>query len=447
MNDGLREQFAAWQASVQAPSDDDLANQIRTTEALLLEWQRMLYEAHAHLTRYPERAAGAMAPLLEGLQGEQQRQLLELGALLLEWRRRGGNFDLRKRGEPRVAPRPVEARPSASSPEDEEDEEDEEPPAATREPASRRPEESPVSADALSAWREQLSKKQAQAAVRPAEVPEGKQRSTLVALMQALGDVRETTNMVDIVDEVDALEQITTPERRTQWALLSKPMQRAWLSLLVARTRAVKDATINNPGLRERIKVFILHFPAYAKAYHPGYVNGLQVSHNPEGHSWRHDALQFWEQLKQMTVAPPTPVVEEPPAASASGEAPSVPPASSVVSVPSSRPSEPVEEVDTSPIDSLWPLWAMVRDKRVILLGGEPREPARVRLENAFVMAELEWIPGDNPRRLDSVVERVHQHKVDLVLVLQQWNAHKVTNKLIEACKSSSVPWALVGSY
>jgi hypothetical protein len=88
-----------------------------------------------------------------------------------------------------------------------------------------------------------------------------------------------------------------------------------------------------------------------------------------------------------------------------------------------------------------------VRDKRVILLGGEPREPARVRLENAFVMAELEWIPGDNPRRLDSVVERVHQHKVDLVLVLQQWNAHKVTNKLIEACKSSTVPWALVGSY
>ena len=85
----------------------------------------------------------------------------------------------------------------------------------------------------------------------------------------------------------------------------------------------------------------------------------------------------------------------------------------------------------------------MVRDKRVILLGGEPREPARVRLENAFAMSELEWIPGDNPRRLDSVVERVHQHKVDLVLVLQQWNAHKVTNKLIDACKSSGLPWAL----
>jgi hypothetical protein len=62
-------------------------------------------------------------------------------------------------------------------------------------------------------------------------------------------------------------------------------------------------------------------------------------------------------------------------------------------------------------------------------------------------MAELEWIPGDNPRRLDSVVERVGQNKVDIVFVLQQWTAHKVTNKLIDACKNSGVPWALVSSY
>ena len=307
-----------------------------------------------------------------------------------------------------------------------------------------------MSADALSAWREQLSKKQAAAAVRPVEISEAKQRSTLVELMKVLGDVRETSNMIDIVDEVDVLEQVTTPERRAQWAIMSKPMQRAWLSLLVARTRSVKDATINNPGLRERIKVIILHFPAYAKTNHPGYVNGLQVSHSPEGPSWRHDALQFWEQLKTMTVAPPpvatpTQLSEEPPPATASGEV--APPPSSIVAAPSQHTVESTEEAELSPIDSLWPLWGVVRDKRVILLGGEPREPARVRLENAFVMAELEWIPGDNPRRLDSVVERVHQHKVDLVLVLQQWNAHKVTNKLIEACKSSGLPWALVGSY
>ncbi|MCS6898945.1 MAG: hypothetical protein RMJ98_04230 [Myxococcales bacterium] len=430
MSQTLRDLVSAWQSSFHTPSDDELAAQIRTIEAVLLENQRLGYEIHSHLARYPEQAHESRA-ILEEFHREQATLMTRLGELMLEWRRRGGNFDLRKRGEPRVPPRPVKAE--ATKGEDGDDEETPE----TLNPSST-PQEMPVSAEALRAWKEQLQKKQVPVS-RPAEMSEAKQRAVLLSLMNTLGEIRELNSMVNIVDEVDGLEKITSPEYRTQWALMSKPMQRVWLAMLVARTRNVKDATTTNPGLRERIKAFILHFPAYAKTYQPGYVNGLQVSHNPEHGSWYNDAIIFWNQLKQMTVAPLPSGEEEP---GPIPPPPVAPPSSSVV------PAATVPNEDDGPaIDSHWPLWSLVRDKRGILLGGEPREPARIKLENAFAMAELEWIPGDNPRRVDSVVERVTQNRVDIVFVLQQWTAHKVTNKLIDACKSSGVPWALVSSY
>jgi len=439
MSEPLREQFSAWQSSVQTPSDDDLLAQIRTTEALLLENQRMGYEIHSHLTRYPEQYA-SLRGLLDSFRHEQQVLATHLGEAILEWRRRGGNFDLRKRGEPRIPAR--QPRIEETKANDDDDEAADSTPETHSSRAEVHPEEAPVSVEAIKAWKEQILKKQAPPASRPVEPSEARQRAMLASLMNTLGEIRELNNMVNIVDEVDGLENITSVEARAQWPQMSKPMQRAWLAMLVARTRAVKDATTTNPGLRERIKTFILHFPAYAKTYQPGYVNGLQVSHNPENGSWRDDALHFWAQLKQMTLPPPAPPPEE----EVEVAAPPSPPPSSAI-IPPPAPSSTVEEEDAPAIDSLWPLWHMVRDKRGILLGGEPREPARVRLENAFAMAELEWIPGDNPRRLDSVVERVTQHKVDVVFVLQQWTAHKVTNKLIDACKTSGVPWALVGSY
>ncbi|MCU0656733.1 MAG: hypothetical protein MUF64_16215 [Polyangiaceae bacterium] len=437
MSDELRELVSGWQSTLLPPSDDELSDQIRLVEAALLENQQLGYQIHAHLTRYPEQLAEARS-VLDAWNKEQGLLMQKLGELMLEWRRRGGNFDLRKRGEPKVAPAP---RPRVEEPKDEEDEEDEEEEKGEDKeeaPSSPRTEETRVTSEDLRAWREQLLKKQTAPVVRPTEVPEHRQRAVLLSLMNSIGEIRELNSMVNIVDEVDGLEQITSAESRTQWALMSKPMQRVWLSMLVARTRAVKDATTTNPALRERIKAFILQFPAYAKTYQPGYVNGLQVSHNPERGSWRDDALHFWAQLRPLTVAPPEPEPEpeEP------HETTSVPASTIVASAPSQE-----TEDDGPAIDSQWPLWSLVRDKRGILLGGEPREPARVRLENAFAMAELEWIPGDNPRRLDSVVERVGQNKVDIVFVLQQWTAHKVTNKLIDACKNSGVPWALVSSY
>lgn len=68
--------------------------------------------------------------------------------------------------------------------------------------------------------------------------------------------------------------------------------------MAVARTRAVKDkGSPVSPAVRDRLKVVIATFPAYAKRHAPGYVNGLQLSHDPEGLLWRADGMAFWEQL------------------------------------------------------------------------------------------------------------------------------------------------------
>lgn len=438
MDNVLRENVSTWLTGIRPPADDELLAQIRTLEADLLEMQRMLAEIHSNLGRYPERTDEAHA-LVKTLLDERKGLSTRLGEAVLEWRLRGGNFDLRRRGEPRIPPRVRHEEP----PDPEPSHEPATPPPSSQEEA---PEPAPVSVDAIKAWKEQM-KSRAVPPSRPSETTvasEGKQRAVLVALMQAIGEPRELGNMVNIVDEIDVLEEMTSTERRTQWPMMSKPMQRLWLAMLVARTRAVKDATTTNPGLRERIKAFILHFPAYAKTYQPGYVNGLQVSHNPEHGSWRSDAVQFWAQLKQLSEPPPppppAPVEEEP-------EAPLTLTPATAAPVSPQPASATEEEPETPAIEGDWPLWNLVRDKRGIILGGEPREQPRARLETTFNMAELEWIPGDNPRRLDSVVERVAMNKVDVVFVLQQWTAHKVTNKLIDACKTSNVPWALVSSY
>jgi hypothetical protein len=319
-----------------------------------------------------------------------------------------------------------------------------EPPARPTESSQKPVEVTPASFDAIKAWQEQMRLRQVPTPKPQEHHPsEARQRSTLNSLMNAMGEPRELSSMVAIIDEVDALELITSDERRAHWPQLSKPMQRVWLAMLVARTRAVKDATMGNPGVREQLKRIILHYPVFAKTHQPGYVNGLQVVHSPEhGSSWREDAAHFWAQLKVFLVEPPAP------SAPVSAPVPEIePPESASLENVSSQPVEEEEEPESSPLGEDWPIWPQIRNKSVVLLGGEPREQARAKLEQVFELSDLEWVPGDNPRRLDAVVERVTRSKIDVVLVLQNWTAHKVTNKLVDACKSSRVPWALISGY
>jgi hypothetical protein len=438
-NAELKDTVSAWLAAQRSPSDQELEDDIERLQRGLLEMQLAFDNIYSFLARHPERASQAQ-PLLVHLLAERQSLLNRLAERLLEWRLSGGTIELKNSSG---APMPPGEGPSLSKAMQVVESLTQ---AGPGDPVLREPSEvggdhddgpPPVSAEVLLAWQQRMKQARAPAA-RPAErvVPEERQRVILAQLMRALGEPRDLSSTVGTIDEVDALEASTSPEAMAQWAHLSKHLQRAWLAVMVSRTRALKDIPSLSPGLREKIKVIILNFPAFAKQQQPGYVNGLQVAHQPEHGSWLADSLHNWALAREM-VREPTPTVVEPPP----------PPPSKRTRVVEADEAGEEEENDPPAIEPSWPLWDRVRGRRAVLLGGEPREPARQRLHDTFEFGDLEWVPADNPRRLDSLVERVSLEKVDLVLVLQNWIAHKVSNKLIDACKHSGVPWALVGGY
>jgi hypothetical protein len=81
------------------------------------------------------------------------------------------------------------------------------------------------------------------------------------------------------------------------------------------------------------------------------------------------------------------------------------------------------------------------------MVGGDPREPNRQRLERAFQLASLEWPPVDGPRKVESVVGRITRRTYGLVLVLQPFVAHTESEPVIGAAKTTGTPWAMVEGY
>ncbi|MHB8696306.1 MAG: hypothetical protein ACYDHH_34260 [Solirubrobacteraceae bacterium] len=61
-------------------------------------------------------------------------------------------------------------------------------------------------------------------------------------LMETVGPPREHDTSVATVEEIDALDEGSTCERQLQWVRLPKHVQQIWLSMLVARTRVLKES-------------------------------------------------------------------------------------------------------------------------------------------------------------------------------------------------------------
>ncbi len=72
---------------------------------------------------------------------------------------------------------------------------------------------------------------------------------------------------------------------------------------------------------------------------------------------------------------------------------------------------------DELPVD--WPGWPAVRGKHAAIAGGTPREDARIKLERAFALAELDWPEIANPRKVEGLVRRIENGTVDLVILIQ----------------------------
>ncbi len=97
----------------------------------------------------------------------------------------------------------------------------------------------------------------------------------------------------------------------------------------------------------------------------------------------------------------------------------------------------------TEPIDppSLPPQYAdlleWTRGRRAVLIGGDPREDARERLEHAFAFDELTWVEHGTglPSSLETIEQRVRSGTCQVVLQ-NKFAGHGVSNRLKPACKA-----------
>jgi hypothetical protein len=250
---------------------------------------------------------------------------------------------------------------------------------------------------------------------------------TLHEMMCILGP-RETElgDPFALADELDALDEVATPERQAQWVRFPIEVQKHWLAHLVARTRAMRDHPSSETVLG-RLKRVRAVYPEWAREYVPGHINGLQLKHAPVRETWASDADEHWQALvaalgHELPAARKTPPTRK-------------------------RRERPVVEVEPTFVEADWPLLPLLRGKTAVIVGGAPKEPNRDRLETYLRLATLDWPLVDGPRRVEAVAQRIAKGAYDLVIVNQAMISHPEAERVLDAAKASRTRWAMVDGY
>lgn len=91
-------------------------------------------------------------------------------------------------------------------------------------------------------------------------------------------------------------------------------------------------------------------------------------------------------------------------------------------------------------------LIAQTRGRKVLMIGGSAREDARRALRQFFEFDELDWenYEGTRPALMKSLEQRVKNRGVDVVLILKEFVAHHVPERLRPLCQESGIPCLMV---
>jgi hypothetical protein len=109
---------------------------------------------------------------------------------------------------------------------------------------------------------------------------------------------------------------------------------------------------------------------------------------------------------------------------------------------------ESKDESEPPPVPSDWPWLAVTKGKRAILVGGEPREPNRKRIERAFGFARLDWARTErNNHSVRSVQESVGSRGADLVVILTDFMGHPTYDQVTRSCDLAGTPWISIHGY
>jgi hypothetical protein len=250
--------------------------------------------------------------------------------------------------------------------------------------------------------------------------------TALERLMGIVGAPRDPE--AEFGTELDALDAVGKAEPLALWSKIPREAQQVWLGMLVARTRALKEVGVPMAA-RSRVKNIISRYPTWAAEHRPGHVNGLRVDHEPVQGSWGEDARRSWAMLDEMLECEAPKPRAEPKKKKRDAQAPDS-------SADGAR-----------AIEAAWPLWPLVRGRDAVIVGGDQREPNRVRLERAFELRSLEWLESPGPRKVEALVSRIQRGTVDIVVLLKGLVDHKQSEPVIAAAKASNVAWALAEGY
>jgi hypothetical protein len=324
---------------------------------------------------------------------------------------------------------------------------------------------------------------------------EGKSwKENLTEILSRLEAPRRIRNTEEFYREATRLRAAV--EVIESWNGLEKQTQQALIGTVAARCRHLQDEAapeLKHPFGTDTIKGLFSIMTAWSATNRPGFVIGLMHTHSPVRASWVEDAIAWWEDLQGILdpskVGNKTNESRNPERAvhglielaigdtvgrdelqeavltclddGVSPDDPRIVKAllpyvdllqreSRLKAVrkavrkynDSLNAVERAFEKDTNAIPTEWPYWDQVRGKRAILIGGNPKDTSRQKIEERFTFASLEWESGYQLRKLESIASRVESGGIDIVIFLTSFLSHKAWDVI--GHRSDRLPFILV---
>lgn len=435
-------------------------------------------QAAQTLVDRPEDPGGAVSDALH----RRDEALLAFARAVVRWVDGGGTLAFRP-------PAPVEAaRPAPTAPEPQPEPEPA-PPAAREAPPepvepAPSPAARPATLDELAALTRHLKEGRIKAPPAAPAVDERLfERASRFGTPLALADEAAARSLLDT--HLDALSEMDG------WLALDRSRQRALLGFAVAQARYAQDVLGGSSALPARYQAVFGRYTSWSKEHQPGFVHGLMTSHTPRQSTWLEDARAIWSddlglEIPKPPVKPPKFSIHDVTTAIADGVPDAILHAillelldhpaidqdhlTQVLDGQVERlghpklkklkkrvarfqrahddADPPTEDEADAPIPPTWGWRGYCVGKRAIMLGGDTRQSQEARIHAAFGFDTLAWETGWDPRRVESLAERIRQGNVDLLLIIQRFVNHTATNTVVPVCKEHGVPFVVVaGGY
>ena len=298
----------------------------------------------------------------------------------------------------------------------------------------------------------------------------------LAKLKSRVGSIRSSFDDQNAIDsERGFLRSLTADKEMSRWPRFPQHIQVALVELLAARARTLQHEVDLHED--ETLRDVFSALSSYCREHEPGFAYGLARAHGPQlGSNWRQDAesrqSRFQEFITDLLPEDEAPFMSPGQAQRAvehlldqglddAGlrdalidlvdkglepdtriarllceyldilETPELRALRRAVKDQQKSDSEAAALDDRLPDHESWPLGHLTRDKNAVIVGGDPREDVRARLEAQLGFESLEWIPGNKgARRIQALAEKVELGSVDIVFVLIDFVRHAVTDRL-----------------